>query len=103
MTQLPAALTEDQFAQRYAMQPEPQRPVRIQCRGPGRAASAAGSSLNAAEQGSAAAAGGRRLQHMRGGAGEAAAHADFMAFPWGEVMEMSEADPWPPSGVRRER
>ena len=103
MTQLPAALTEDQFAQRYAMQPEPERPICTQYRGPGRAASAAGSSLDAAEQGAAAAAGDRRLQHMRGGAGGAAAHADFMAFPWGEVMEMSEADPWPPPGARQER
>ena len=87
------------------MQPEPERAAHIPASGPsraGRAASGAPQSLNGAGQG-AQAAGGRRLQHMRGGAGEAAAHADFMAFPWGEVMEMSEADPWPPPGGRRER
>jgi hypothetical protein len=106
MRQLPAALTEDQFAQSFAMQPEPERPARIPASEPSRGARAAGTvppSLNAAGQGPQTAAGGRLLQHMRGGAGGAAAHADFMAFPWGEVMEMSEADPWPPPEVRRER
>ena len=105
MRQLPAALTEEQFAQRFAMQPKPERPARNPASGPSRAARAASAkpaSLNAAGQGPQAAAGGRRLQHMRGGAGGAAAHADFMAFPRGEVMEMSEADPWPPPEVRRE-
>ena len=105
MRQLPAALTEDQFAQRFAMQPEA-RPVQLRATGPSRAAQAAStapSSLSAAEPGAQAAAGGRRLQRMRGGAGDAAAHADFMAFPWGEVMEMSEADPWLPHRARRGR
>ena len=85
------------------MQPQPERPAQLQASGPSQAAKAASrapSSLNGAGQGAQAAVGGRRLQHMRGGAGGAVAHADFMDFPWGEVMEMSEADPWPPPGAR---
>lgn len=123
---LQPALPEDQFVQAFG---EPRRMGRAVPSGQGRAAqvaSSATSSLNASEQSAFAPAGGcsqslpstrplRMAAHRRGGGGGdaeqqdlpaqpgapgAGAHADFLAFPWPELLEMvDEQERQPPDAA----
>ncbi len=118
---LQPALPEDQFAKAFG---ESRRLGRAVPSGQGRAApvaSSATSSLNASEQSAFAPAGERSQSlpsarplrmaaHRRGGGAEehllpagapgAGAHADFLAFPWPEVLEMvDEQERQPPDAA----
>jgi hypothetical protein len=96
-------LPEDQFARNFGSPLEQEQAAQAGLGRGAPGASSATSSLNASQQSALASARDQQFVqqryppdqalHMRGGGGGAgadAAHADFLDFPWPEVMEMAE-------------